>query len=35
VIASLGQGTEVTRCRVTINLTEVLPGGEDITGSFR
>ena len=28
MIASFGQGTEVTRHRVRINLTDVLPGGE-------
>jgi hypothetical protein len=34
MIASFGQGTEVTRSRITINLTDVLPDGEDVTAWF-
>jgi hypothetical protein len=35
MIASFGQGTEVTRRRVPINLSDVLPGGEDVTSWFQ
>jgi hypothetical protein len=35
MIASFGQGTEVTRRRVPIDLSDVLPNGEDVTSWFR
>lgn len=35
MIDSFGQATEVTHKRVRIDLTEVLPGGEDVTSTFR
>lgn len=35
MISSFGQGTEVTRAGVTIDLSQVLPDGEDVTHSFR
>lgn len=35
MISSFGQGTEVTRRKTLISLTEVLPHGEDITQWFR
>lgn len=31
---SFGEGTEVVRQRVTIDLTEVLSGAEDVTAWF-
>jgi hypothetical protein len=35
MIASFGQATEVTRRKVPISLTKVLPDGEDVTDCFR
>jgi hypothetical protein len=35
MIASFGQGTEVTRRRVIVKLTDALPDGEDVTSWFR
>jgi hypothetical protein len=35
MITSFGQGTEVTRRRIPISLSEVLPDAEDITPTFR
>ncbi|MHB1430551.1 MAG: hypothetical protein ACYCVZ_00315 [Streptosporangiaceae bacterium] len=35
MIYSFGQATEVTHKRVRIDLTTVLPGGEDVTSTFR
>jgi hypothetical protein len=32
---SFGQGTEVTRPRILINLSDVLPTGKDVTSWFR
>ena len=34
MIASFGQGTEVTRRKVGVDLTTAFPGGEDVTSSF-
>jgi hypothetical protein len=34
MIVSFGQGTEVTRRRVMIDLREELPDGEDVTAWF-
>jgi hypothetical protein len=34
MITSFGQGTEVTRRRIKINLADVLPDGEDVTSWF-
>jgi hypothetical protein len=35
MLRSFGQGTEVTRRRTLISLTEVLPDGQDVTSWFR
>jgi hypothetical protein len=35
MISSFGQGTEVTRRRALISLTDVLPDGQDVTYWFR
>ncbi len=35
MIASFGEATEVTRRKVPISLSNVLPGGEDVTDWFR
>jgi hypothetical protein len=35
MISSFGQGTEVTRRKTLIRLTDVLPQGEDVTQLFR
>jgi len=35
MIRSFGEGTEVTRRKANINLTDVLPSGEDVTHWFR
>jgi hypothetical protein len=35
MISSFGQGTEVTRRKTLISLTDVLPQGEDVTQWFR
>ncbi len=35
MISNFGQGTEVTRRRAVISLTDVLPDGQDVTYWFR
>ena len=35
MIATFGEGTEVTRRRVLVELTDALPEGEDVTSWFR
>lgn len=35
MISSFGHGTEVTRRKALISLTDVLPHGEDVTHWFR